>query len=189
MSGEAGHTLRGRTYAVFVGTGVNEAPAQLPGDGPSAIGDYFAARSAPYLRWLERARPELDRLFETLAGEGLPLAELEAAGEAIDGVVIEDLDPPADRGDHFRLYHRAGRPCPVTVRGSGLGIRSLVIRFQVTDRVERSRLDEVAARVAAVLRACEDEPAPPPPPELTPPTAPRRQSWWLKVLSWIRLPV
>ena len=169
MSGEAGATLASTYYVLFVGSGVRVSLAIEPGGTGRDSGEWFAHASAPYRIWLERARPELDRLFEQVVGsQRLPLAPVGAPGEEIDGAVIE---PDDQAGRHFRRHFR-GRPCPVRVNGAGRlgGFRSLTLQLQVSDRVPRAELDRLLASVAAVLTAA--EPAPKPSPAAVPATSP-----------------
>jgi hypothetical protein len=72
VSGEAGATLDGEYFRLFIGSGVSVNIAVEP--GRDAVGDYFARANAPYLAWLARAQPALEALFTQLVAGGLPLA-------------------------------------------------------------------------------------------------------------------
>jgi hypothetical protein len=151
MSGQAGWRLEGERYSIFVGSGVNVAIALTPGDDGSGIGAYFDRESEPYRRWLERARPALDALFEAVLVEGvLPLVPLAQPHEEVDGAVI-DRDPE-EKLSHFKKHHRGG-PCLVNVSGARMlpSVQTLQIRLLVTPRVYRRDLDALARRVADVL--------------------------------------
>src|SRR5688500_15823267 len=94
MSGEAGAQLDSEYYALFVGSGVRVSYALPPGGDGTEIGRYFQEESAPYARWLERARPALDGFFTRLATEQrIPLVRLSEPSEEIYGIIIEDVDP------------------------------------------------------------------------------------------------
>lgn len=156
MSGQAGAQLDSAYYGLFVGSGLNVSYARPPGDDGTAIGRYFREKSAPYERWLERARPDLDALFARLAAEQrIPLVPLSEPSEEIHGVIIEDVDSSIlDIGaeQHFRRYHR-GRPCPVSLNGSGRlpDFQTLQLRFLVSTRVRRSALEPVLQGAADIL--------------------------------------
>jgi hypothetical protein len=156
MSGQAGADLDSEYYALFVGSGISVAYAPPPGDDGTAIIRYFREESEPYVRWLERARPELDAFFARLAAEQrVPLVRLAEPSEEIHGIIIEDVDPAlSDAGaeQHFRQYSR-GRPCPVSLNGSGRlpDFQSLQLRFLVSARVRRSALEPVLEGVVDIL--------------------------------------
>lgn len=156
MSGEAGAQLDSEYYALFVGSGIRVSYALPPGGDGTEIGRYFQEESAPYARWLERARPALDGFFARLAAEQrLPLVRLSEPSEEIHGIIIEDVDPAlADAGaeQHFREHSR-GLPCPVSLNGSRRlpAPQSLELRFLVSARVLRSALEPVLEGVVDIL--------------------------------------
>ncbi|KFA86735.1 hypothetical protein [Archangium violaceum] len=156
MSGQAGAQLDSEYYGLFIGSGINVAYAIPPGDDGTAIGRYFREKSAPYERWLERARPALDEFFARLAAEQrIPLVPFSQRAEEIHGVIIEDLDSSVlDIGaeQHFRRYHR-GQPCAVSLNGAGRlpDFQTLELRFLVSTRVRRSALEPVLQGVANIL--------------------------------------
>ena len=180
MSGEAGASIQGERYSIFLGSGRIVSVAIPPNGDGASVRDYFARANLPYRRWLERARPGLEALFAQLVAEGLPLVAHDARCEEIDGVVIEEPDAKAD---HFRR-HSHGLPCPVHLRGGRLmpGGRSLNLRLVVSARVRRAQLDPIVERVVAVLRETEAEPADP-----TPALAPARPpSLAARLWAWLR---
>ncbi|HYO73057.1 MAG TPA: hypothetical protein VEU33_44045 [Archangium sp.] len=156
MSGQAGAQLDSEYYALFAGSGISVSHALPPGDDGTAIGRYFREDSAPYGRWLERARPTLDVFFARLATEQrIPLVPLSEPSEEIYGVLIEDLEPTVvDAGaeQHFREHSR-GRPCPVSLNGAGRlpDFQTLQLRFLASTRVRRSALEPVLAGVVDML--------------------------------------
>ncbi len=156
MSGEAGARIDSEYYSLFVGSGIRVSYAPPPGDDGTAIGRYFQEDSAPYVRWLERARPALDAFFAQLAAEQrAPIVRLSEPSEEIHGVIIEDVEPTGEEaGDerHFRQYSR-GRPCPVSLNGSQRlpGLQSLELRLLVSERVRRSALEHILDGVADIL--------------------------------------
>lgn len=156
MSGEAGAQLDGEYYSLFVGSGIRVSYALPPGGDGSEIGRYFREDSAPYARWLERARPALDAFFARLASEQrIPLVRLAEPSEEIHGVIIEDMDLSlADAGaeQHFRKYSR-GLPCPVSLNGAQRlpDFQSLQLRFLVSARVRRSALEPILDGVVDIL--------------------------------------
>ncbi|MFY0525449.1 hypothetical protein ACN28I_20665 [Archangium gephyra] len=156
MSGEAGAQLDSEYYALFVGSGVRVSYALPPGGDGTEIGRHFQEESAPYARWLERARPALDGFFARLATEQrIPLVHLSEPSEEIHGIIIEDVDPSlADTGaeQHFREHSR-GLPCPVSLNGSRRlpAPQSIQLRFLVSARVRRSALEPVLEGVVDIL--------------------------------------
>jgi len=157
MSGEAGATIDGALYRVFVGAGVIVSLALDP-DQPDGHAAYYAREEAPYRAWLERARAGLDELFEDLDRE-LPLAPVTEDVEQIDGAIIEDGADDHAAARHFAEYHQGG-PLLLFLDGRNrLGIRSLRVRIAVTERVRRSVLELLLDRVAEVLRECEGDDA------------------------------
>lgn len=156
MSGEAGAQLDSEYYSLFVGSGIRVSYALPPGGDGSEPGRYFREESAPYARWLERARPALDAVFARLAAEQrVPIVRLTEPSEEIHGIVIEDVDPAlADAGaeQHFREYSQ-GLPCPVSLSGAGRlpFPQTLQLRFLVSARVRRSALEPVLEGVVDIL--------------------------------------
>lgn len=182
MSGEAGWKIDGAYYSVFVGSGVCVSVALPPGDDGSAIGKYFDRENEPYRRWLERAQPGLDLLFDELRASGLPIVPLSEKFEEIDGIVI---DEPDTKGEHFRRYSRA-LPCPVHASG---GRRmpnggSMNLRLLVAERVRRAQVDALADRVVEVLIGTRDDP--PSKPEPPPPEPPPTPSRLARARDWLR---
>lgn len=156
MSGQAGWSIRGELYSLFVGSGRFVSVAIPRGGDDRSVGDYFERANLPYRRWLERAEPQLDALFAALVLEGMPLVRGDVECEEIDGVVIEEPDVKAE---HFRKHSR-GLPGAVQLQG-GRAMpdgRSMSLRIVVSKRVARAELDAVAARVVAVLQATQAEP-------------------------------
>lgn len=181
MSGEAGASLESELYALFVGTGLIVSVAMRPGGNGSEVGEYFERQSAPFRRWLERAKPALDALFVQLVAEGLPIVARDQPHETLWGTFIEDGDER-----NFRKHHKGG-PLAVQLDGSARmpDHRSLTLMFLVSGRVEKSRFDPVIERIVAILRETHAEPAPPTPatPEPRHVPAPVRRSWWARLFS------
>jgi hypothetical protein len=177
VSGEAGASSEGELYQIAIGTGVIVNVALPPGNDGSAIGAYFARASAPYERWLARARPELDALFAQLVVEGEPLVPIAQKFEELAGTFLEDGD---DR--NFAKYHKGG---PLALRLNGSRHmprhRSLDLFMLVSRRVEKAKIEAIVARVAAVLVGTQAEPAPPLPPAAPVIEPPR--SWWARLLG------
>lgn len=189
MSGQAGARVERELYSIFVGTGLNVCVHVPPGDDGSAVGNYFDATSAPYDRWLARAAPDLDLLIETVRAEGrLPLTALRQPCEQIDGTIIKDgeHDDTAD-ARHFARYHRGG-PLVLSINGPGLlpDLQTLNLALAVTGRVHRRDLDDLLARVAAVLHthAADPPPEPEPPPLPKPPPEPP-PTWLTRLRRWL----
>jgi hypothetical protein len=82
MSGEAGATLRGEGWSLFLGRGLIEDVAIPPGAGGDYVGAYFDRESAPFRRWLERARPGLEALFAE-AGVAASAAPVHLHGDRV----------------------------------------------------------------------------------------------------------
>jgi hypothetical protein len=154
MSGEAGASIAGTHYSIFVGSGIIVSVDPEPGAGGDPVAEYFADESRPYERWLARARPALDALFAEEAPR-LGLAALAPDLPDIAGTIIAD-DPNADARDaaHFREYHRGG---PIAVSFESYELlpdqRSLRLLIAVTGRIRGADLRALAARAAAVLIA------------------------------------
>jgi hypothetical protein len=149
VSGEAGASIDGTHYQIFIGTGMRVSYEPPPGDDGSAIGRYFDEDSAPYHKWLARARPALDALFAALIAEGAPLVPLGQKFEEIDGTIIE---PGRDLDRHFKQFHKGG---PLAVRLDGgrhmPDHQSMNLHVLVSRRVQRSELDAIVERVIAAL--------------------------------------
>ena len=174
MSSEASATLTCELFSLYLGEGVMVSIASEPGQ-PDHVARYFANASAPFHRWLERARPSLVALFDRLVAEGHPIVPLAQPYEHIPGVFVED-SPDAE----FRARHRGG-PLAVHLSGSALlDHRSLNLQFLVSTRVERARMQPIIEHVAEVLRATQAEPPAPVEPEPPPPPA---RSWWRRLWS------
>jgi hypothetical protein len=153
VSGEAGWTIEGERYGLFIGSGVSVDVAIPPGDDGSAVGRYFDRKSQPYRLWLERARPKLDALFARLVAEGVPLVPLAGKHEQVYRAVVEDSSShQADDDRHFRRYYGGGSLL-VEVRDNDRLPRSqtLALRLAVSTRVRRSQLERIADEVAAIL--------------------------------------
>lgn len=175
MSGEAGARIEGELYSIFVGSGVNVDVHVPEGDDDSAITNYFDSESAPYDRWLARAAADLERLFAEVRAAGpLPLVAVRQPCEQIDGTILNEDDDDI-HGRHFARHHRGG-PLLLGVRGSLPDLRSVRFSIAVTGRVRRRDLDELLARVTAVLVSHAAEP-PRPPPEPEPPPPPAPANW------------
>lgn len=183
MSGEAGASIAGELYSLFLGSGVNVDVHVPEGDDGSAIGNYFAAESAQYERWLARAAADLEALFAEVRAAGtLPLVAVRQPCEQIDGTIIHDEDDYI-HGRHFARFHRGG-PLALGVRGHLPDLQTVNISVAVTGRVHRRDLDELLARVTAVLvRHAADPPPPPPPPPPEPP--PRPENWPSRLRRWL----
>jgi hypothetical protein len=182
MSGEAGAGIEAEYYGLFIGSGVCVSVAESPDDG-SAIGAYFAGASAPYVRWLARAREDLDALFVELHAQGpVPLVAVTTPCEQIDGAIVEQPDVKAR---HFSEYHRGG---PLMIHASSHTLlpdgQSLDLRVHVASRVRRDDLDALLGRVAAVLLTHAAEPAATPAP--TPPPAPPPRRWTDRLRRWFQ---
>jgi hypothetical protein len=153
MSGEAGATIEGELYRLFLGSGrmvsVAIPPPELGGDN-GYVGRYFAQASAPYQRWLARAQPLLDALFAALVSEGLPLAR--------EGT-------RAYESCHDQLEHR-----------------SVNLSFNASAPVDKAQARAIILRVVAVLERTKDDP-PEPEPEPEPEPPPRRMPWWRRLFS------
>lgn len=185
MSGEAGARIEGQRHAVFLGSGVNVSVATPPGDDGSAVGRYFDAANAPYGRWLARAAADLERLFAAVHAEGrLPLVDLGQPVAHVDGTIIE---PDDRKAQHFARHHRGG-PLALSIGGNDLlpDHRSLRVAIAVTGRVHRRDLDDLLARVAAVLLThAADPPEPPPVPHPAPEPPPAPPSWAARLRRWL----
>jgi hypothetical protein len=188
MSGEAGAQLRSEYYSIFIGRGVMVSVARPPWEDGSYVARYFEEASAPYHRWLERARPALDALFSEWVAAGdpaLPIVRLDQPFEQVDGAVIET---PDRKSEHFRQYHRGG-PLMVHAHSHGQLLpdhQSLNLALLVSTRVRQEALDELLKRVAAVLVPLEHEPEPPTPPAPSPPSRPPASGFWRRLAGWLR---
>lgn len=181
MSGEAGASLEGPRYRLAIGSGICEDIHVPHGDPDNAIADHFDRANAPYVRWLARARPDLDALFAA-DPPGLTLVAMDVPFEQIDGAVIDDVHGPDDARDrHFAAFHRGG---PLLVHASDQlpDYQTVRLAVVVAARVRRSDLDALLARVAAILLAHRHEPPPPPPP-LPPPPPPL--TWFTRLRRWL----
>jgi hypothetical protein len=185
VSGQAGADIAGEHYGLFIGSGISVCIAPPRDDDGSAIGAHFDAASAPYHRWLARARPALDALFAEILAQGpLPLVALAGPCEQIDGTIVEDSDTGAR---HFAAYHRGG---PLLLHAASNRHlpdgQSLNLRLVVATRVRRGDLDALLDRVAAVLLAHHAEPPPPPLP--SPPAPVPAPGWVTRLRRWLRRP-
>jgi hypothetical protein len=181
MSGEAGASIEGELFVLFIGSGVTVDVRVPEGDDGAAIRNYFDSESAPYDRWLARAAADLERLFaEVRAAGSLPLVPVRQPCEQIDGTVVHEEDDDM-HGRHFARHHRGG-PLALGVRGTLPDLQSVRFSIAVTGRVRRRELDELLARVTAVLVTHAPEP-PPPPPEPEPPPEP--DSWSTRLRRWL----
>jgi hypothetical protein len=140
VSGEAGASITGERYEIFVGSGINVSVDSRSTD----VGAWFERESAPYREWLERARPALDQLF---AKSKLPLVPLSETFEQVDGAIIEPTDRSAD---HFRRYWNK-KPLKLFLHGRLGGLKSLRVNVMVSERVRRGDLDSLLAKVVRVL--------------------------------------
>jgi hypothetical protein len=165
VSGSAGASIASRYYKVRLETEVRVILAVPPGEDPAlCYAEFFKNVDAPYVRWLARARPDLDAVFEKAVGNRkLP----------IGGYVDEENPPRAenavleDEDDFKRPLSAAGEKSPMrpglismdVILKGGVDPSHADFTIRVLSRTKRSDLNRLKEELAEALEArAEDKP-------------------------------